>query len=53
VLDYEELIAGAIPVPDARRGGDSLLGIFTAAVPPVCPKGVMLSHDNRAQKARN
>jgi acyl-CoA synthetase (AMP-forming)/AMP-acid ligase II len=44
MLDYEELIANAIPVEDARRGGDALLGVFYTGGTTGFPKGVMLSH---------
>ncbi|WP_440713304.1 long-chain-fatty-acid--CoA ligase [Gordonia sp. FQ] len=43
-LDYETLIAGADPVPDAGRGGDDLFGIFYTGGTTGDPKGVMLSH---------
>ncbi|MBO3273799.1 long-chain-fatty-acid--CoA ligase [Pseudomonas schmalbachii] len=44
MLSYEALIAESEPVEDARRGGDSLLGIFYTGGTTGFPKGVMLSH---------
>lgn len=42
-LSFEEL-AHSDPVPDARRGGDALAGIFYTGGTTAFPKGVMLSH---------
>ncbi|HTU09579.1 MAG TPA: long-chain fatty acid--CoA ligase [Allosphingosinicella sp.] len=46
MLDYEALLAGAAPVPDARRGGDALAGLFYTGGTTGFPKGVMLTHAN-------
>ncbi len=45
-LDYEDLIAAADPVEDARRGGSELAGVFYTGGTTGFPKGVMLSHGN-------
>jgi acyl-CoA synthetase (AMP-forming)/AMP-acid ligase II len=47
-LDYEDLIAGADPIDDARRGGDELAGVFYTGGTTGFPKGVMISHANLA-----
>lgn len=45
LLSYEALIADTMPVPDARRGGTDLAGVFYTGGTTGFPKGVMLSHD--------
>lgn len=44
MLSYEALIAGTAPVPDMRRGGADLAGIFYTGGTTGFPKGVMLAH---------
>ena len=44
MLSYEVLLAAAVPIVDARRGGDQLFGIFYTGGTTGFPKGVMLSH---------
>ena len=51
MLAYEGLIAAAMAVPDARRGGDELAGLFYTGGTTGFPKGVMLSHGNLATSA--
>ena len=43
-LALEQIVADAAPVPDARRGGGDLAGIFYTGGTTGFPKGVMLSH---------
>ncbi|MWA02885.1 long-chain-fatty-acid--CoA ligase [Actinomadura sp. LD22] len=44
MYSYEDLIDGASPADDARRGGDALYGVFYTGGTTGSPKGVMLSH---------
>ena len=46
MLAYEDLIDGATAVPDARRGGDEIAGLFYTGGTTGFPKGVMISHAN-------
>jgi acyl-CoA synthetase (AMP-forming)/AMP-acid ligase II len=50
-LSYEQVIAEAVPIPDARRGGDALAGLFYTGGTTGFPKGVMLSHANLISSA--
>ena len=50
-LSYETLLTEANPVPDARRGGTDLAGVFYTGGTTGFPKGVMLSHDGLCQNS--
>jgi acyl-CoA synthetase (AMP-forming)/AMP-acid ligase II len=51
MLSYEAILADALPVPDARRGGTDLAGVFYTGGTTGFPKGVMLSHDALCQNS--
>ncbi|MFT5933236.1 MAG: acyl-CoA synthetase (AMP-forming)/AMP-acid ligase II [Hydrogenophaga sp.] len=51
LLSYEALLTEADPVPDARRGGKDLAGVFYTGGTTGFPKGVMLSHDGLCQNS--
>ncbi|PKV97461.1 acyl-CoA synthetase (AMP-forming)/AMP-acid ligase II [Amycolatopsis echigonensis] len=46
MLGYEQLLAAAEPIEDARRGGGSLAGVYYTGGTTGSAKGVMLSHAN-------
>lgn len=50
-VSHEDLIAHHAPMPDERRGGDDLAGLFYTGGTTGFPKGVMLSQRNMMTSA--
>jgi acyl-CoA synthetase (AMP-forming)/AMP-acid ligase II len=53
MISYESLLAGTAPAPDAARSGEDLAAVMYTGGTTGLPKGVMLSHANLVNNARN
>jgi acyl-CoA synthetase (AMP-forming)/AMP-acid ligase II len=51
LVAYEDLATGAAAIPDARRGGDAVAGVFYTGGTTGFPKGVTLTHANMLTSA--
>ena len=52
-IHYEDMVAGAEPLPDRLRGGGEMAGIFYTGGSSGRSKGVVLTHDNLSTNALN